>query len=160
MANVTPFLFFRTCWLGGCERAEHAEAVEAASTAAPEKRKASSEETHAKEAGILRRSRDAHSARDKGDLSLAVSPPIDSPGRKDTSPDTRMPDFVFGVLRTQAVNPVPRHAGPRHPDEIHGQLPCPVTSVPNTAAPACASTDSLKKVPAQLFTSYALKARR
>lgn len=170
MANVTPFRFFRTCRLGGCERVQHGCPGEN-SSAAPPGEASFKAGCAANDTGIQRRSEEPHST-DQADQAHQDFPALASTERtsrdgKETVPATRMPDFVFGVIRKQASAAVPGQTRLGHPVETRGQFPCPISSSADAGLPACESADpddsaapGPENLSAHLFTSYALKARR
>jgi hypothetical protein len=179
MANLTPYRFLRICWLGGSAHADNEEpaSADASFEPAPAERKGRC----ANEARVPRDYREKYSAHEKN-LSAASAAPSRPDSRERTAnvSGDRMPDFVFGVLRAQAVVPGPaQEISPRREDEesrFHPNYSCPDAgtlteasadpdsavhkSSERSASTASRSAPSFTRVSAHLFTSYAHKARR
>jgi flagellar hook-length control protein FliK len=178
MTNLTPYRFLRICWLGGSAHAGNEEPASADASLEP----APAEQgRRAKEARVLRDSKEEYFAQEKN-LSSASAASLRPDSRErtaDVSGD-RMPDFVFGVLRAQAVVPGPaQETSPRREDEqsrFHPNSSCTDAgtlteasadpdsamhkSSERSASTASRAAPSLTRVSAHLFTSYAHKARR
>jgi hypothetical protein len=135
-----------------------------------------------KEGRILRRFREEPSAHDENISAVPGAPPESDSGETTANvADKRMPDFVFGVLRKQAIVPISRQDMQGRRDDTHSQAPYPISSRTDadhqveasagpdgaagmsserSASPASRAAPRLTKVSTHLFTSYALKARR